>query len=50
MQSPEHRANILYAPYRYVGIGVKVQSNGRMWVTVNFEEKRDPGTTLRMCT
>jgi uncharacterized protein YkwD len=35
MDSAPHRRNVLYRPYRYVGIGV-VQSGGRMWVTVLF--------------
>ena len=47
MNSPPHRANVLYRTYRYVGIGSS-QSNGRLWVTVVFEENRDPGTPLRM--
>jgi uncharacterized protein YkwD len=35
MDSRPHRRNVLYRPYRYVGIGV-VKSGGRMWVTVLF--------------
>ena len=45
MNSPEHRANILYNHFHYVGIGV-VKRNGRMWVTVEFEARSDPGTRL----
>jgi uncharacterized protein YkwD len=47
MGSPAHRANILLGTYRYVGIGV-LNRDGRMWVTVLFEGRSDPGTTLRM--
>lgn len=47
MDSPDHRANILYDPFRHVGVGV-VRDDGRMWVTIIFESQRDPGTTLRM--
>lgn len=47
MDSPAHRANILLGSYRYVGVGV-VNRDGRMWVTVLFEGRSDPGTTLRM--
>jgi uncharacterized protein YkwD len=46
MNSPEHRANILYSKFHYVGLGV-VQKRGRMWVTVEFEARSDPGTRLR---
>lgn len=47
MNSPPHRANILYTPYRHVGVGVK-EAAGRMWVTVLFESTSDPGTPLGM--
>jgi uncharacterized protein YkwD len=46
MASPGHRANIL-GRYRWVGIGTRVV-RGRLWVTVVFESRRDPGTTLQM--
>ncbi len=35
MDSPGHRANIL-GNYNYVGVGVRLSSDGAMWVTVNF--------------
>jgi uncharacterized protein YkwD len=35
MDSTPHRRNVLYRPYKYVGIGA-VKSGGRMWVTVLF--------------
>ena len=46
MHSPAHRANILYGPFRYVGVGT-VTKHGRLWVTVEFESARNPGTRLR---
>ena len=45
MNSAAHRSNILYSGFRYVGIGSKV-ANGRLWVTVIFESKADPGSPL----
>ena len=47
MNSPEHKDNILYGQFTHVGVGV-VTRNERMWVTVIFEGRTDPGTTLRM--
>jgi uncharacterized protein YkwD len=47
MDSPPHRANILYSKFRHVGVGVK-KSSGRIWVTVILENRLDPGTRLRM--
>ena len=47
MQSAEHRENVLYGRYTYVGVGV-VSDAGRMWVSVVFESRTDPGTTQRM--
>ena len=47
MNSPAHRDNIMFTKFRHVGVGVK-EVNGRMWVTVIFEAKSNPGTTLRM--
>ncbi|MBW3594214.1 MAG: CAP domain-containing protein [Actinobacteria bacterium] len=45
MNSTAHRANILYSGFRYVGIGA-VKANGRLWVTVIFESRADPGSRL----
>jgi len=45
MNSPAHRSNILYSGFRYVGIGAK-KANGRLWVTVIFESRADPGSPL----
>ena len=47
MNSPAHRDNVLFGQYRHVGVGVKVRGD-RMWVTVVFESRRNPGTTLRV--
>lgn len=47
MDSKGHRENILYAGYRHVGVGVK-KKDGKTWVTVIFEGKDNPGTTLKM--
>jgi uncharacterized protein YkwD len=47
MASPGHRDNILYSGFTHVGVGVVVRRD-RMWVTVIFEGRTDPGTTLKM--
>lgn len=47
MRSPIHRANILLGTYNHVGVGTK-KANGKLWVTVVFEARTDPGTTLPM--
>lgn len=47
MHSPEHRANILNSGYRYVGIGIVVKAD-TLWVTLDFEGAKNPGTTLRL--
>lgn len=46
MNSPAHKENVLYPTYRHVGVGVKKVA-GVMWVTVIFEARKNPGTTLR---
>lgn len=45
MNSPAHRDNILYSSYRYVGVGA-IKKDGRLWVTVIFEARSDPGSPL----
>ncbi len=45
MNSPAHRDNILYDSYRYVGVGA-IKRDGRLWVTVIFEARSDPGSPL----
>ncbi len=47
MNSPAHRAIALTDSFRFVGIGMK-RKGGRLWVTVVFESRRDPGTRLSM--
>jgi uncharacterized protein YkwD len=47
MASPPHRANIKRAAFRNVGIGVR-RRHGLMWVTVIFQSRANPGTTLPM--
>jgi uncharacterized protein YkwD len=47
MRSRYHRSNVLYSRFRHTGVGVR-KKGGRMWVTVIFEARRDPGTRLRM--
>jgi uncharacterized protein YkwD len=47
MNSPAHRDNIMFTSFRYVGVGT-LQAKDRLWVTVIFENQRDPGTRLRM--
>ncbi|HWL65643.1 MAG TPA: CAP domain-containing protein [Actinomycetota bacterium] len=45
MNSPAHKANILLGSFKYVGVGV-IKTDDRMWVTVTFEAKSDPGSPL----
>jgi uncharacterized protein YkwD len=47
MNSPEHKDNVLYGQFTHVGVGVVVKDD-RMWVTMIFEGRTDPGTTMRM--
>lgn len=47
MGSTVHKDNILKPGFRHVGVGTK-RADGYLWVTVVFESKRDPGTTLAM--
>lgn len=47
MNSETHRANMLDRGFKNIGVGT-VQSGGRLWVTVIFEESQNPGTTLSM--
>lgn len=47
MHSPDHKANLLNADYRYVGIGVVVKDD-TLWVTLDFEGAKNPGTTLHL--
>lgn len=47
MNSPGHRQNILDPSFTYVGISVRPQGD-RLWITVLFESRADPGTRLTM--
>ena len=47
MRSSAHKANILGGKYRFFGVAA-MQAKGNLWVTVVFESKRNPGTTLNM--
>jgi uncharacterized protein YkwD len=47
LHSPEHKANIVFPQFKYMGIG-SVERNDRLWVTVIFESAKNPGTPLRM--
>jgi uncharacterized protein YkwD len=47
MNSPAHRDNVLHGDWRHFGVGSTRQGD-RLWVTVVFEARRDPGTTLTM--
>jgi uncharacterized protein YkwD len=45
MNSTAHKDNILESTFRHVGVGV-IKDDGRMWVTVIFEARSDPGSPL----
>lgn len=45
MNSTAHRANILLSDFRHVGVGA-IKDDGRLWVTVIFEARSDPGSPL----
>jgi uncharacterized protein YkwD len=47
MASPAHKDNVLLPAFNHVGIGTK-QVGDDLWVTVVFEARTDPGTTLAM--
>lgn len=47
MASPAHADNVLYDPFRHMGVGT-VKHDGQLWVTVIFEAETNPGTRLRM--
>ncbi len=47
MDSPPHRHNILDRSFAYVGVGTR-RAHGRLWVTVIFESRNNPGTRLPM--
>jgi uncharacterized protein YkwD len=45
MNSAPHRANVMLKQFKYVGVGVK-RAGDRMWVTITFEAKSNPGSPL----
>ena len=45
MNSPEHRDNILDHDFTQVGVGVTVDSSGRIWVTEDFREPTSTSST-----
>ncbi len=47
MNSPDHRENVLFKGFVHVGVGTIVK-NGKMWTTMIFELRNNPGTALRM--
>lgn len=47
LDSTAHYLNITYPTYRHVGVGVQ-KDGDKIWVSVIFEGKSDPGTTLDM--
>jgi hypothetical protein len=47
MHSAGHRANVLRSTFNHSGVGVR-KSGGRMWVTVIFQARDNPGTRLKM--
>jgi hypothetical protein len=49
MNSPPHRANILYPAFNYVGIGVAIDSGGYVYVTQDFVTIR-PASAVAMPT
>jgi uncharacterized protein YkwD len=46
MRSSGHRANIL-GRFRHIGVATN-KAGGRLWTTIVFEHRRDPGTRLSM--
>lgn len=47
LNSPLHKANMMNASFKHVGVGV-ITAKGSMWVTVVFSAGADPGTSLSM--
>ncbi len=47
MDSEVHRDNILFERFRHVGVGT-FRWEDRLWVTVLFATKGNPGTTMNM--
>lgn len=47
MNSPAHKENIVHGSFRHIGVGT-ASAAGRLWVTIVFQARDNPGTTLRM--
>ncbi len=47
MNSPGHRQNVLDRTFTYMGVSVRSEG-GRLWVTVVFESRSNPGTRIDM--
>ncbi len=47
MNSTAHRENVLFPGFVFVGVGTITQ-NGKMWTTMIFELRDNPGTRLSM--
>ena len=47
MNSETHRQVILHERYVNVGVGI-AGDDGRIWATVLFESRNDPGTTMKL--
>jgi uncharacterized protein YkwD len=45
MGSSAHRANAMSRSFRHIGVGA-LRSNGRLWVTIIFEARSNPGSPL----
>ena len=45
MRSSPHRANAMNKTFNRIGVGA-LRANGRLWVTVIFEAKSNPGSPL----
>lgn len=48
MGDAAHRYNIEHPAFTYMGVGVERDSHDRVWVTLVFESRSDPGTRLEM--
>jgi uncharacterized protein YkwD len=45
MSSSAHRANAMSRSFRHIGVGA-LRRNGRLWVTIIFEARSNPGSPL----
>ncbi len=47
MNSPTHRENILFEPFRQMGVGIYKNAKGEFWVTQMFLSTEDPQSTAQ---